>query len=231
MNADAIATWLKKKITWHRYSCWAGSVLALAAGFLALFLTFWFTYVVVFIGQEGVSAITDLCFNRKFHISHFWRMIISGLFVAALFFEWFRRRNAEPGNYEGVNSPPMSRAFVFYTGMGGALAMLLANPQASSTLIVEILCTGPRLILGSISMTRAALARDFDVEGCVQVLQLAMSKISAVTYEELNTTKSEFEQTKLYSDLAQISGVVFLEKGVRLTDDLRGELRGLMLQG
>jgi hypothetical protein len=215
----------------HIFSCRLGSVLALAAGLLVLYLTFWAAYVVIFICQDGVSAITDLCFNYKFHISHFWRLVLSGLFIAVLFFEWFRRCNLEPGDYSGVSSPAGSRAFVFYGGMGGALAMLLANPQASSTLIAEILYTGPRLIMAAVSMAREAFTHNFDVEGCSQVLQLAMSKINAVTYEELNTTKSEFEQTKLHNDLAQISGVVFLEKGVRLTDDLRGELHGLMLQG
>jgi hypothetical protein len=79
-------------------------------------------------------------------------------------------------------------------------------------------------------MARSGLARNFDVAGCSQVLELLMSKGSAVTYEELGTIKSQFEQTKLHIDLAQISGVVFLEKGLGLTDDLRGELRGLVLQ-
>ena len=83
--------------------------------------------------------------------------------------------------------------------------------------------------MGAISMARTAFNRDFDVAGCSQVLQLAMSKISAVTYEELNTTKLEFEQTKLHHDLTQISGVVFLEKGIGLTDDLRAELRAVLL--
>ena len=92
MNADSITTWLKKKIALHVFSCRVGSVLALAAGLLVIYLTFWLAYVVIFIGQGGVSAITDLCFNRKFHISHFWRLVLSGLFIAALFFEWFRRR-------------------------------------------------------------------------------------------------------------------------------------------
>ena len=229
MNADAITTWLKKKIALHVFSCRVGSVLAFAAGLFVLYLTFWAAYVVILIGQDGISAITDLCFNRKFHITHFWRLVFSGFFIVALFLEWLRRRNAERDNSEEVSSPLGSRSLALYS-MGGALAMVLANPQASSTLIAEILYAGPRLILGSISMARAAFPADFDVAGCSHVLQLAISKISAVTYEELNTTKSEFEETKLHHDFAQISGVVFLEKGLALTDDLRGELRGIMLQ-
>jgi hypothetical protein len=227
---EIIHNWLKRKIAQHTFSCWAGSVLALAAGLVALFLTFWFTYVVIFIAQDGISAITDLCFNTKFHINHFWRLILSGLFVAGLFYEWYRRRNAEPADYKGVNSPPGARGLVLWGGMGGALGMLLANPQASSSMIVEILCTGPRLVIGAVSMAQAALDRDFDLNGCTHVLQLLMSNASAVTYEELSMTKSEFELTKLHNNLAQISGVVFLERGLGLTEDLRGELRSLMLQ-
>src|SRR5215469_5675529 len=113
---EMIQNWLKKKIAQHTFSCWAGSVLALVAGVLALFLTFWFTYVVIFIAQDGISAITDLCFNHKFHINHFWRMILSGLFIAGLFYEWFRRRNAEPADYKGVNSPPGARGLVLWGG-------------------------------------------------------------------------------------------------------------------
>jgi hypothetical protein len=228
---EAIQNWLKKKIALHILGCWLGSVLALLAGVLILFLTFWLADVVLFVGQWGVSAFMELCFNRGFHISHFWRLIISGIFLAALFAEWFRRRNMEFGNYGKVRSFPGAQALVLYDGVAGALAMLLANPQASSTMITEILYTGPRLIMGAISLAHKARSPHFDTEGCSQILQQLASKERAVTYEELNTTKSEFEKTKLHDNLAQIRGIVFLEKGLGLTDDLREELSGLMFQG
>jgi hypothetical protein len=225
---DAIEDLLKKKMTLHRVGCWVGSVLAFLVGALVLFLTFWFAYLVLFLGQWGISAFTDLCFNRKFHISHAWRLILCGLFLAVLFIEWLRRRHTELGNYGRINSPPGAQALVFHDGALGAFAALLANPQTSATIIAEILYTGPRLIIGAGSLMREAnRSRHFDLPGCAQILQCMLAKPGALTYEELNTTKSDFEQTKLQTNLAQIPGIVFLEKGLGLTEELRRELSEL----
>ena len=87
MTPEVIRRWLERKIAWHIVGCWAGALLALLAGMLVLYLTFWLAYVVLLIGEDGVSAVTGLFFNHEYHLGHAWRMVISGLFLAALFVE------------------------------------------------------------------------------------------------------------------------------------------------
>ena len=225
MTSEAIQRWLERRIALHIAGCWGGALLALLAGIFVLFLTFWLAYIVLFIGEDGVSAVMGLFLNREFHLSHAWRMVISGLFLAALFVEWIRRSRWELGNYEETNTLPGARALVPYFGVS---AMLLANPRASATLVSEILYTGPRLVLVAKSLAFEVYhSRNLKMEECAQVLQLLASEENAVTYEKLRTFQPNADWTMLKKSLARVPGVVFLEKGLGLTDDLRKELCGL----
>jgi hypothetical protein len=225
MTLEAIQHWLGKKIALHILGCWVGAVLGLLAGLFVLFLTFWLAYVAVFLGEYSVSALRQLFFNHTFHLRHTWRMAICGLFLAALFVEWIRRSPWELGNYGKVNASPGSQALVIQGGVLGACGMLLANPQASAAMITEIIYTGPRLVLGAGSLVREAYrSRSFNLQPCAGVLQLLASRGAAVTYEEFATTWPDVDLLKLKNELARIPGVIFLEKGLTLTDDLRQEL-------
>jgi hypothetical protein len=225
MTLEAIQHWLRKKIALHITGCWVGAVLGLMAGLVVLFLTFWLAYVAVFLVEYSVSALRQLIFNRPFHLSHAWRMAICGLFLVALFVEWIRRSPWELGNYGKVNAPPGSQALVIQGGVIGACGMLLANPQASATMIAEIIYTGPRLVLGARSLVcEAYRARGLNLEQCAEVLHLLASRGTAVAWEEFAAIWPDIDQINLKNGLARIPGVVFLEKGLSLTDDFRREL-------
>jgi hypothetical protein len=228
MTSEAIQHWLEKRLSLHILGCWVGAVLALLAGVFVLFLIFWLAYFAVFMGEWGISAAMELTFNYKFHLGHTWRLGISGLFLVALFVEWIRRSPWELGNYGRVNSPLGAQALVMYDGAFGAFAMLLANPQASASMIAEILYTGPRLVLGARSLACEAYhSRSFSSAECARILQLLVSRENAVTYEEFGVMQQDTDWIKLKSNLARFSGVIFLEKGLSLTDDLRQELCNL----
>jgi len=228
MTLAAIQQWLKKKIALHITGCWAGAVLGLVAGLFVLFLTFWLAYVAVFLIEWSVSALRQLMFNRPFHLSHAWRMGICGLFLVALFVEWVRRSPWELGNYAEANAPVGSRTLVARGGIMGACGMLLANPQASATMITEMIYTGPRLVLGARSLAvEACRARGINLEPCADVLYLLASRGTAITFEELTAARPDVDPVKLKNDLARIPGVVFLEKGLSLSNDLRQELAAL----
>ena len=220
-----IERWLKRKITLHITGCWVGSLLALLAGIFALFLTFLLAYIVLCIGEDGVSAVTGLFFNRVFHLGHTWRVVICWLFLTALCVEWIHHSPWRLGEYEKNDAAPVTRALVPFFG---ASSLFLLKPQASATLITEILYTGPRLVLGAKSLALEAYrSRNLKIAECAQVLQLLVSAGKAMTYEELNTAYADANWPILKTGLARIPGVVFLEKGFGLTDDLRKELCSL----
>lgn len=231
MPSEIIQQWLKKKVAAHVVGSWLGAALALLAGLFILFITFWLAYAVVFIGEFGVSAVRELMFNHKFHLTHGWRMAICGLFVSALFVEWLRRSPDDLGNYGEVNSPPGAPALAFYDGAFGAFAMLLANPQASASMITEMLYIGPRLVLGSAALVRDACHwQKFNLAGCACALQSLAARGGAVANDEFQTDQPETDWAKVRSDLTRIPGVVVLEKGLILTEELRCELSSLALK-
>ena len=163
----------------------------------------------------------DLLFSHKLLLSHAWRLILCGLFLVVLFVEWLRRSPWDLGNYETVNAPVGSDALVARGGLFAAGAVLLANPQASSTMIAELLYTGPRLVLGTWPLIRRAQRlRTLDAHACAPLLAILLERGGAVGYEELRGAGWE----PWFDQLRCVSGVVFLEKGLSLSAEGRAEL-------
>jgi len=226
MTPEAIQRWLERRIAWHIAGCWGGAVLSLLAGIFVLYLTFLLTYIVLFIGEDGVSAIMRLFFDREFHLSQGWRLVLSWLFVMALCIEWVHHSPRDLGNYDKTNATPGARALVPFFGVS---SLLLVNAQASATIITGILYIGPRLVVGALPLAREACrSRNLETAECARVLQLLASRQKAVTYEEFSTLLPNANWEMIKNGLARIPGVVFLEKGFGLTDDLRKHLCGLV---
>ena len=60
MNSNAIMLWLQKKRVKGGLREVMVGVLAAAVGLVVLFLTFWFSYAVIYIGWAGVSAVSGI---------------------------------------------------------------------------------------------------------------------------------------------------------------------------
>ena len=229
MKSESIQLWLKKKnrLTHCLLLCWVsfGSPVGWSVGAVRDLLAC--VCLHLYWGM-GISAASELCFNRKFYVSPVWPLSLSGLFLVTLFIEWRRHSPWELGVYGKINSPLGTPALVFQGGGLAAIALLLANPHASATLISELLFTGPRLVLGAESLSREAfLSRNFEVAGCSRILEALLSRQAVVAYPELQANRSDADWAKLKLDLARIDGIVFLQTGLAMTDYLRDELHGL----
>jgi hypothetical protein len=193
---------------------------ALLGGLVVLFLTFWLTYAVIWFGMRGISALSQLAFSERLQLPHQWRLILSGVFLLLLFIQHFRTNPWHWGDYPDRNyvaAPGLpARA-----GLVGAFGIMLAYPGASANMIADILLSGPRLISGTWTLWRESrrLAA-LDVEGCGQLLNFLASRPTAVPYEELRAAGWE----EWFGQLRSIDGVIFLEKGISLSSDLRQEL-------
>ncbi len=225
MSTNRLHAWLQRRLASRAAGCWLGAVLALAGGIGVLFLTFWFAYALLWFGEWGVSAFSELVFSQKLHLTHGWRLILCGGFVLALFIERLRRSEWEMGNYGPTTGSGVTNALVFQMGTAGALAALLANPQASATLITELLYTGPGLVLGAWQLVQAArrLAR-VEPTVCAEVLEYLLGHAQAVPYAELTAALPQADWQRTRADCACIPGVVLLESGLALTSDFRAEL-------
>jgi len=218
MSPDAIKPWLTRKRRSGTTSRLLLAVVALLGGLVVLFITFWFTYAIVWFIFDGLSAMSSLLFSRKLSLTHEWRLVISGSFLVLLFFQHFRTSKWHWGNY------PKRDDYSLLAGHGLGPWALLKYPGASANMIADILLSGPRLVTASSTLVReSSRLKQLDVDACSQLLAFLASRPSAVPYAELREAGWE----DWFGQLKNIEGVVFLEKGLNLSAELRNELINL----
>ncbi len=219
MEEFSIQNYLAK---WKARSSVSHALLALGAflaGAVVLFLTFWFTYAILWFAWHGVSAASDLAFGKRLPLSHAGRLIGSGIFLALLFVQYFRTSPWHWGDYPRRDYPahpalqPQSGA--------GSMVWLLAHPGASANMIADILLCGPRLVVGAgrLAVKSFRIAR-LDPEACARLLAFLLTSNGAVAYAELRAAGWE----PWFAQLRCLDGVHFFEKGLSLSDELKQEL-------
>jgi hypothetical protein len=215
MNAAAIQSWLRRKNTSDAAVRRVTAVLALAGGLVVLFLTFWFTYAIVWFAFHGVAALGALFANQKLRLGHEWRLVISGVFVVLLFIQHLRTSPWHWGEYPERDD---------YSRLAGRVLgpwALLKYSGASANMIADILLSGPRLVTGSWQLWReAARLRSLDAEVCSRLLAFLLSRPEVVPYDEL----CEAGWEEWFGQLRGLEGLVFLERGLKLSAELRQEL-------
>ena len=98
---------------------------------------------------------------------------------------------------------------------------MLAYPGASANMVADILLVGPRWLSGAWRLwCESRRLAGLDVGCCAELLQFLASRPGVVPYEELREAGWEAR----FAQLACIEGVVFLEKGLGLSGELRQEL-------
>jgi hypothetical protein len=218
MNADVIQSWLKRKKTSDAAMRRVTAVLAFFGGLVVLFLTFWFTYAIVWFGFHGVAALGSLFANQKPHLTHQWRLVISGVFLILLFIQHLRTSPWHWGNYSRDDN------YSFFEGHVLGPGALLRHPGASANMIADILLSGPRLVTGSWALWRGATRlQALDAEVCSQLLAFLLSRPEVVPYDELREAGWE----EWLGPLRGLDGLVFLERGLKLSSELRQELLNL----
>jgi hypothetical protein len=155
-------------------------VTALIAWIVILFLTFWFTYAVIWFGWYGVSAISELVFSRKLHLSHELRLVLSGVFILLLFIQYFRTDPSYWGEYpkrDYVTAPGLQ----MQAGVIGGLGFMLAYPGASANMVADILLSGPRLVIGAYRLVEKGFRlKNIDENRCAELLVLLYARNDAV---------------------------------------------------
>jgi hypothetical protein len=218
MNADVIQTWLKRRKRSDAVMRQITAALAFMGGLVVVFFTFWFTYAIVWIALHGLDALGSLFFNHRLRLTHEWRLLISGVFLILLFIQHLWTSPWHWGEFPERDD---------YSPLAGHVLgpwALLMYPGASANMIASILLSGPRLVTGSWTLWReAAHLQALDVEVCSQLLTFLLSRPEVVPYDELRGAGWE----EWLGQLRQLEGLVFLEKGLKLSSELRQELSNL----
>ena len=232
MQQAAIQQWLRKKAASETATGALFTAGCLIFGGVVLAITFLFTCAVVWFGFNiGVSGFSELIFDRRLHLSHAGIVTVSLTFVGLLFWANQRMSREYPGAYPRRDHPQSLPGLI---GLPGALISLLAYPGASTRTIADLLLTGPRLV--TIAWSNAGkssrLAR-LDVESCSRVLAVLMQRAGRVSFAELTASARLTNPEKIFRQLRDLDGVVFLREepiGLSLTGELRRELASALGQ-
>jgi hypothetical protein len=196
------------------------SFFSFAAGIVVLTITFLFSYAVVWIGMFGISAFSELVFEKALHLSSNYIFIICSFFLILLFIENFRTSREYLNSY--VLQNPVSPGLVITTGLGGALVTLLANPDASGKIISDLLFVGPRIVTYSVlTLHRAFRLMQTDLETASEALTILVRRLHRTSVNELSNLLLGRDPMKVLFQLQEPAGVI-------LTEEIREELNHLL---
>ena len=227
---NSIAQWLERQFRRQAGVALVFSPLALLAGLLVMFATFWLFYALIYIMADGFSAVLELALSIKFKLDHPWRLMGAGLWMLLVGFGYWRRPTS--------SMEPMPKAdYVEWSptlhggGTPAGLIMMAAYPGATAHLLSDLFQTGPRLIHGASALWRmVAVLKAVDPAFCAPFLERLIRAPGAVSWGQLEIVYGSDHLPIAVEQLRAIEGVVVLEKGLSLTAELRRELRPLVRQ-
>jgi hypothetical protein len=185
MSTERIRIWIGQKKDHGVAANYFFAASSLVFGVLVVLLTFWITYFVIYMAADGLSALCDLVIEKRFHVTHTARLMLSGVFVLVLFLQYFR---TAPSYWKEVPTDEKDFGPLMKATLGdyAALSPVLSHPKTVAKSVADVLLTGPRLVLGSWGkLNEARRLKGMNETACAHVLALVYSRPDAVPYEEL----------------------------------------------
>ncbi|MEN9676747.1 MAG: hypothetical protein RIS76_2643 [Verrucomicrobiota bacterium] len=218
--------WLRRRLNRSANTCLALSPVALLGGILLLFLTFWFSYAVITLVFSVVEAIPQLVSGTRWKVGHVARLVVTGVFLALLFYSYLRSNRWQRWDIGSLEEPPSALGQTLWR-IGGAsrAGLLLMNPELSARLIAELLYIGPQVLVAGWNLLReSGETRRADAAAGARVLWTLLTQPRRVGYEELESLYTAGELNRAFLALRLVPEVVFLELGVTVSGELRQEL-------
>lgn len=227
---NPLASWLQQGFRRQAGLALAFSPVAIVAGLLVMFLTFWLFYALIYIMAGGASAVSELVTSTKLKLGHSGRLMAAGVWLLLVCLSYWRRPDA--------NMDPLPEAdYVEWSptlhggGTAAGLILMAAYPGATAHLLRDLFQTGPRLIHGAFALWRmVATLKAIDPGFCAAYLERLARASGVVRWEELQGIYGPEYVPAAVGQLRAIDGVVVLNQGLSLTAELRRELRPLLAQ-
>ena len=226
VDVGRLEVWLRRRLNRSANTCLAFSPVALLGGILLLFLTFWFSYAVITLVFPVVEAIPQLVSGTRWKVGHAARLVVAGAFLGLLCYSYFRSDRWKRWDTGSLEDPPSALGQVLWRFGGASRAgLLLAHPELSARLIVELLYIGPQVLVAGWNLLReSGETRRADAAAGARVLSTLLTHPRRVGYEELESLYPAGELNRAFLALRLVPGVVFLELGVTVSSELRQEL-------
>ena len=224
MRTEVVERWLIKQALSEALLNLPVGAICLVASLAYLAVT---TLLVFFAGSMvfvALAASVKSGFDYNLENATSFAVVFCGAFLLWLFFSHYRR-NAEYLRYAKFRSP---QVHVSDAGFARALNILLSGPRSEDGLFQRMLYTGPQWFISGISMFyKSATLLGMDIENCAKILVIVLNKGSRVSFTDLGKLVPECNSIKVFPQLRDIAGVIFLQSepsGITLTSDLRAEL-------
>ncbi len=229
MQVETLERWIRQRLRRDANLCVVLSPVAILGGLLVLFLTFWLAYAVSFVVANVLAAIPSLLFDVRWKLGHTGRLWAAAGFMALLIVSFLRSDRRFATSYGDFEGDPSALGLALARGAGGSRAsLMLLHPGTSARMIVDLLNIGPRLVWGGIALLReSAGSRSADTVAAARLAWTLMTSPGRVTYEALGSIYDPRELNAAFRALKAVPGVVFLEQGVTLTQELRAEWAAL----
>jgi hypothetical protein len=227
MDVGLLESWLRRQLRRDANFCLMLSPLAILAAIAVLVFTFGFTYVVVAMVADIVLAIPSLILDARWKLGHSGRLWIAGTFIGLLLISYWRsdRRPVDYGQWDEEPST-LGQGLARFGASSGRAGLLLAYPEMTAGIVVDLLETGPRLLYAGVYLLReSGGARAADSMAGARVLWTLLQQPGKTAYGELSQLYPAPELRAAFEALRRIHGVVFLETGISLADELRLELQ------
>lgn len=197
--------------------------ICLIASFIVLAFTAGIFWGFGFFLFQTIAGIAKFHFHYDLGNPAFFCEFFAGALLFWLFISHYRR-NAEYLRYAKFRT---AKVHVSDAGFGRALNILLSAPLEDG-LFRQMFYTGPRWFIAAISMFyKSVTLLRMDIECCAKILIVLLNKGSRVSFTELSQLVPECNSVKVFPQLRDIAGVIFLQSepsGISLTSDLRAEL-------
>ncbi len=200
--------------------------MALFTGLVILSVTFVFACCMILLCWVGIAAGSDLFFDKTLHLPAFAVTLGGAAFIALLFLKNSQTNRDQVGTYK------LQHTLRPIGGLNGALATMLANPEATSGIIFDILFSGPRLVIYSgAKLIQAFRLLKTDIETATATLAVLTGRLHRIPLEELSQALAPHDPMESLFRLQEIDCVLFLVReppGVILTAEIRAELNTLL---
>lgn len=228
MEVAPLEAWMRRRLARDANTCLLLSPLAILGGLLILFLTFWFSYAVIWMVLKVLLAIPEILAGTHWKVGHQGRLGLTTAFLVLLVVSYLRSDRWQRQDLSSFADGPSPGGQALWRFGGGRAGLLLAYPGASSRMIVDLLYVGPQLLVTGWNLLRdSGRARAAEVPTAARVLWTLLNQPGRVPYGELSSLYADEDLQGAFESLRRIEGVVFLELGITLSVDLRTELGSL----
>ncbi len=224
MRIALVERWLVKQTLTEALLNIPVGAICLAASLVVLAFTTGVAFVVGLILFEIIATLAKTTFDLNLRNSIPFCATFSAAFLVWLFISHYRR-NVEHLRYAKYKT---AKVHVSDAGLARALNILLSGPGVDDGFFRQMLYVGPQWFVSAISMFyKSATLLRMDIASCAKILVILLEKGSRVSFTELARLVPELNSVKVFPQLRDIAGVIFLQSepsGISLTSDLRAEL-------